>query len=428
MTTLRASYQGGWAAHSLVGDTGPPAANPGNPARWLTRAKRQDRRLSAKLSIVSWRVPTVIVLLFLAPTVAACGGGYLSQSSTTSVTGSSTTSTQPSVPTWTIRSVPVGVGILNEVTCPSTTQCFAVGGVPFGSGPGWIIGSSDGGRDWQLLSTAPDSWFATLACVNSLVCTVVGGSQTPSGQGNEPVALITSDGGQRWSSESVPSQLGAIDGIACVSKSTCIATGLGIARTTDGGAEWVVGNIPSGMANVNSIICSTTSHCLIAGAGPGSGATSPSMDAISNDSGATWAPAVTAGGPSGLTEVSCSNVQHCVGLIGSDATDTYGTGFPIVTSDGGSTWARGSATVGQSVSCVNNTCVSVGGLYQSSTMTFPGDAYISTDGGLDWNSMSISTPQALNAVNCISPADCVAVGGTVDVPSGAYGVILTYDS
>jgi hypothetical protein len=335
------------------------------------------------------------------------------------------TTTVPSAPpTWTVRTVPSGVGILNDVTCPSATQCYAVGGHEFGSGPGWVIGSSDGGRSWQTLNRTRLAWLSAIACPTAHTCAAVGGTQAPGGQGWMPVAFTTTDAGLRWSSETIPSQLGALDDIACPSSTVCIAIGSGIARTTDGGATWVTATPPSGLGSLNSVTCPTSPFCMIGGAGTGSGASSPSMASVSHDSAVTWSRGVIAGGVSGLMQVSCSNANHCVGLIGSDATDSYGTGFPVITSDGGSTWERGSSATGQAVSCVGDFCMSVGALWNSQTNTFPGDAFNSTDGGLHWNPMSIHPQSSLTAVTCLSSTDCVAVGGNFQ--SGESPTLMTY--
>lgn len=150
------------------------------------------------------------------------------------------------------------------------------------------------------------------------------------------------------------------------------------------------------------------------------------MSSISSDGGLGWAPAMVDAGPTGLGQVSCSDAQTCVGLVGSDATNTYGTGSPIVTSDGGKTWTRGSSGVGAALSCVRNFCVSVGSMWQPATNTYPGDAFASDDGGLNWTPMTIMTSQSLTSVACTSMHSCVAVGGSF--PDGATGVILTYGS
>jgi hypothetical protein len=130
-------------------------------------------------------------------------------------------------------------------------------------------------------------------------------------------------------------------------------------------------------------------------------------------------------GPAGLGEVSCSGAQSCVGLVGSDATNTYGTGSPIVTSDGGRTWTPGSSGVGAAVSCVSDFCVSVGVMWGSDVVNYVGgDAFSSTDGGVQWAPMAITTSQSLTSVTCISTTACVAVGG--NFPEGTTGVIMTY--
>lgn len=147
------------------------------------------------------------------------------------------------------------------------------------------------------------------------------------------------------------------------------------------------------------------------------------MVSLSHDGGASWSTGIVAGGSVGLVDMSCSDTERCVGVIGSGGTNTAGLGAPIVTSDGGNTWVKGSTTVGSAVSCVTRVCVSVGGSWDSSTNTYPGRAYLSTDGGTGWSPVSVSTSQMLNAVFCTSAVECVAVGGTA---GGTAGVILVY--
>ena len=377
----------------------------------------------------------VFGVFLTASLLAACGGPTreavrsstsASSASTTARTATTTTSALPVQAAWTLRALPVGVGILNDVACPSTTRCYAVGG-PYGSGPGWIISSSNGGSSWQPLQTSPQSWFSALSCPATNFCVVVGKSA-----GLARVE-ITTDGGQHWAEESPPSQFSGLRDVACTSSVTCIAVGdannaavqTAVARTTDGGTTWELVSPPAGIERIDFVTCQSSSLCLVGGASPGAACCSSSMVSVSHDAGASWSAGVVVGGPEGLVDVSCSDAQHCVGLIGRGGTNTAGLGFPIVTSDGGSTWAKGSTTVGSAVSCVTRFCVSVGGMWQSSTNTYPGRAYLSTDGGTDWSPMSVSTSQILNAVMCISSVECVTIGGTA---GGTSGVIFTYRS
>ena len=372
-------------------------------------------------------------VLLPAALLAACGGTTggagrtstsTSSASTIALSATTTTSVSSVQAAWTLRALPVGVGILNDVDCPSATRCYAVGGRS-GDGPGWIISSTDSGSSWQLLQTSLQGQFSAVSCPTTSVCVVVGG-----GTGLARVE-ITTDGGGHWSDESAPPGFSGLTDVACSSSVTCVAAGVtnntgvqaAVARTTDGGKTWKSVSPPGGIESIDVVTCQSGPFCLMGGASQGAACCNSSMVSQSHDAGASWAPGVVAGRSAGLVDVSCSDAQQCVGVIGSGGTNTAGLGFPIVTSDGGSTWAKGSSTVGSAVSCVTRFCVSVGGMWQPSTNTYPGRAYLSTNGGTDWSPLSIATSQILNAVTCISPYECVAVGGTA---GGTSGVIFTY--
>jgi len=379
------------------------------------------------------RGPVLIgVVTSVALMMVGCGTGHPLAKASTTTTASSTTA--PPLAIWTTEAIPAGVGDLNDVVCPSVTQCYAVGGMEYSTGPGWILGSSDGGKSWTLLNTTSQTWLAAIACPTTTTCIAVGGGGGD-GVTTVPALLLTTDSGKHWSNEALPSQIGGILDIACGSQSVCVVVGntsntaegqTGIARTTDEGATWTVETSPTGLSEIDSVTCSTTSFCIIGGAGPGPESSSPSMDSISNDGGASWTAGVVASGPSALGQISCVGPQACIGLVESGGTNTYGSGSPIMTSDGGRTWKAGSTGVGEAVSCVMDLCVSVGGRWTDITNTYPGDAFVSTDSGTDWEPMTISTPYSLTAVVCLSGVDCVAVGG--NFPNPTPGAIFRYGS
>lgn len=261
--------------------------------------------------------------------VVACGGGRPAAGSSMTTTESPTTTVSapttstPTTPAeWTETAAPAGVGDLNDVTCPSVAECYAVGGMEDGAGPGWIIGSSDDGTTWRLLDTTPQTWYSAIACPTATTCLSVGGA----GQTNAPLVLVTTDGGRQWAHEQVPAQAGALLDIVCASPDTCIAVP-GIARTTDGGTTWSLEDTPTGFGSgsIDSVTCPTSSFCMIGGSGPGAGPT-PALASVSDDAGASWSTDVPVGGSTGLGQISCVDAQHCVGLIGSDSTDSAGTG------------------------------------------------------------------------------------------------------
>lgn len=315
------------------------------------------------------------------------------------------------------------------MVCPSQTQCYAVGSGSYVPGPGWIVASSDAGDTWKLLdSVSQGDSFSAIACPTATHCIAVGERSTGQGATASDVALVvvTADTGEHWANAPVPSSVGVPLDVACASITTCVVVGGAVIRTSDGGTSWEPVSTPAGLAGIDSVACPTATFCIIGGSGPGPEASSPSMSSISDDGGLTWSTATIAGGPSGLGEISCSDAQTCVGLVGSGATNTFGMGSPIVTSDGGTTWTAGSSEVGAAVSCLSSFCVSVGGLWQSATNTYPGDAFVSTDGGLNWTPMTITTSQSLTSVACTSTVSCVAVGGSF--PDSRIGVIMTYGS
>lgn len=163
---------------------------------------------------------------------------------------------------WAAREVPSGIDTLSDVVCPSAANCFAVGEYE-SSGPGSIIGSSDGGNHWQLLMATPKRLQPTvIACPTPSRC-VVAGEITPPGwpkvNVNAPLppehaeALLTTDDGAHWSSETLP-KVGGVDGAACAPVNVCLVVGSrgGIARTTNGGTTWVMEKTPRRLALIDS--------------------------------------------------------------------------------------------------------------------------------------------------------------------------------
>jgi hypothetical protein len=336
--------------------------------------------------------------------------------------------------------------MLNAVACPSSTQCYALGstsGRHGPAGPGFIIGSSDGGDRWKLLMTTPKILVSGISCPASGTCVVGGASSNPtSAFTNISEAFVTKNSGLSWSAQTLPPLYG-VGGVACASVNVCLVIGPGgIARTTNGGMSWVPESAPRGFyANdtIDSVACPTSSFCIIGGEGSAPAPTAnnplplpPSVDSVSHDSGATWTKAAFVAGPfrtgpessspPALSSISCSDSRHCVGLITTVASfpSTFGTEAPIVTEDAGRSWRRESTRVGWAVSCVKNSCVSVGGHFRDPTTG--GYAFTSTDGGVNWSQSNTQTNQILTSVSCPSPTHCVAVGGIL--PTAKSAVIM----
>jgi hypothetical protein len=350
---------------------------------------------------------------------------------------------------WTARAVPHGIDTLNDVVCPSSSHCYAVGGDGT-TGSDSIIGSVDGGDHWSRLMTTPQGvQLGAIACPIPSTCLVAGEinppgtSHEPSVEVNPPApipatleAFLTTDDGAHWSSEALPKGIFGVEDEACPSVKVCVVIGsVGIDRTTNGGTTWVMEKMPSHFFEIGPVACPTRSFCVVGG----TGGASSSLASVSEDGGATWSSAVVVAGPvhpnassidsTSLGAVTCSSDQHCVALVGDGSLSGFGTGSPIVTLDAGGRWKRGSSSVGWTDSCVENFCVSVGGHLHlhspaSSALVTTGDAFISTDFGEAWRPSSIPTRLIPTAVSCTSPTHCVAVGG--NLPKAKSAVIMTY--
>ena len=300
--------------------------------------------------------------------------------------------------------------------------------------------------------TAPERvQLGAIACPTPSMCVVAGWinpprtTDQPAVEVNPPAptpstieAFLTTDDGAHWSSETLPKRIFGVEGAACASVKVCLVTGsVGIDRTTNGGTTWIMEEMPSRFFLLGPVACPTRSFCIVGGTGGSSSSVAASVASVSQDAGATWSKGVVVAGPdhfkggsigeTTLGALSCSGALHCVGLISNGTGSGFGAGSPIVTSDAGRTWTRGSSGVGWVDSCVRNFCVSVGGHLgplAGRAFVTTGNAFISTDGGVNWRPSSIPTRLIPTAVSCTSSTHCVAVGGSL--PKAKSAVIMTY--
>jgi len=101
--------------------------------------------------------------------------------------------------TWTTVYNDTGNFYFNDIDCPTTTDCWAVGESESDSPqPGVrILHTADGGQNWdvQLYVNNPDYSLMEIACVNSTECWAVGGIFSRIING---LFYHTSDGGKTW--------------------------------------------------------------------------------------------------------------------------------------------------------------------------------------------------------------------------------------
>ena len=96
-----------------------------------------------------------------------------------------------------------------------------------------------------------------------------------------PYALRTTDGGARWVSTKLPTDVGALDAIACPTPSICEAVGshtaasstaakdttpaVAAVRSIDGGTTWVSQPLPTGITALKGVACPSRYECYAAG-------------------------------------------------------------------------------------------------------------------------------------------------------------------
>jgi photosystem II stability/assembly factor-like uncharacterized protein len=133
--------------------------------------------------------------------------------------------------TWSLASVPNGVGVMRTADCVTATDCLAAGStsttvsdvVP---AKGQLLSSADGGRTWQPSTASPPVQDVfRLECPSALVCAMVGTEwQGNPAVGTGAVAQSTNAGTtfRQSSAAYVPLTLTAL---SCPSATVCIAAG-----------------------------------------------------------------------------------------------------------------------------------------------------------------------------------------------------------
>lgn len=162
---------------------------------------------------------------------------------------------------WRAFGVPGGVfGDLTSVAClPGTTTCIMVGengqGIGHPTAPAEAFITTDNGGSWANISSSfPSGTFPMedIACPTSTTCFAVG---FPLTNGGPLVGATTADGGKTWTSISgptgmTPASLNETDGfgfqnLSCGSTSMCVvvgndSTGPEAAYTTNGASSWTL--------------------------------------------------------------------------------------------------------------------------------------------------------------------------------------------
>ena len=333
----------------------------------------------------------------------------------------------------------ISLGRLTAVSCSSKTACMAVGVVGTRA-----LAERWEGSSWHVLNIPPradSSSLAGVSCTSAVACVAVG-----SVVGHSPASapLVARWNGSTWRLQPTPrlgrSRSATLTGVSCTSVSVCVAVGSVVGPRNRSlverwnGSRWEIQPTPqparSSGSSLQAVACVSARACTAVGGTMGGqladGDTGGHAMAL-RWNGKSWKLQRPRSDPTldatTLNGVSCPSANRCVAVGSADMTGYSGDAPPehvVIERWDGSRWTvqKAKLVAGMSgehgldaVSCISpRACTAVGsaGLgaaplverFDGTRWTRQSDVAGSTTGG------------ELGAVACRTAAVCVAVGGT----------------
>ena len=299
---------------------------------------------------------------------------------------------------WTMQPTPLPSGTtnpteINGVSCPSTTECMAVG-------------------------------FSTVEEINEGI------------RASHSIPLAERWNGSEWSVQSIPSPAGGTDpkleAVSCTSSSSCMAVGL--FRVSNryrpfaerwNGSEWTALSMPTpsgivtkGHVRLPGLSCASSSSCVAVGSyiTAATNTTFEEDTLVESWNGSEWT-VVSSPNPAGktvnrLAGVSCLSATACI-AVGSASPEPQGQN-PVTLAErwNGSEWSiqstpnpsGASETLLEGVSCDSPTsCMAVG-------KTNPAKGITESWDGAEWKLRPIGPVPPLYGVSCVAANACTVVG------------------
>jgi len=240
---------------------------------------------------------------------------------------------------WTIVPSPNAIafgldtGRLVGIACPRPADCLAVGGYEVETGNYHTLIEENAGQGWEVI-TSPnaergDSDLSQITCPTATQCLAVG-------------SIAVENNGQGWVVGTYPTK-GSLSAVSCVASERCIGVGgesLGgfppvlaplIFDKSD--QNWTISSEGGVLGWLNSVTCQTANHCIAVGENDSYGAL------IEEQRGEGWkiVDTSTFAGNVKLSGVTCPSATHCiaVGEVGHEATaiaDDIGSGWTLASS------------------------------------------------------------------------------------------------
>ena len=271
---------------------------------------------------------------------------------------------------------------LQAVTCPTVTQCVAVGG------SGSLFVSQNGGLTWSTERVPTTHFLYGISCPTATRCIAVGDAGT----------VLVSDSDLRTWREVPTDFTDPLSSLACAGVAHCYAGSDGgvVLATENAGESWR--RLDLGDAVVDGVACSSAVNCVAV--------TSNSEQDFHTSDAIDWSASKVE-----LNSLLSLIPTNGVSCLLNNCMSVGNNGLTARSTDGGSTWSFNfpNATLEDlnGVACPGpNRCVAVGN----------GGAIVATnDGGRKWRSNASQTSENLLGVTCRTSAFCLAVGagGTV---------------
>ena len=315
---------------------------------------------------------------------------------------------------------------LQDVSCPSSSECVAVGG---DSAQYPIVVSETNGEWGKIIhiETTAKGILQSISCASPLNCTAIGNYGTdPHAEGDSHQSFSVFEKNGAWGSARAlgPSDSGNLARISCTSSGNCVAVGFKPTSTPED--ELLTATLKHGVwSQINDVAvpgggdfygvsCPTIRGCVAVG----SEGTGSHLRAIyANESGGNWGgiSLVSPSVPAGLGDISCFTLKNCV-AVGFEVSGNLSQ-IPGVASEVRGKWGNFTAKKSQlgqgsllAVNCASpGECAAVGSagsLYNEvtyATMHLHKWGKFSDAGALRANGY-------LNGVSCANKHTCVAVG------------------
>jgi hypothetical protein len=220
---------------------------------------------------------------------------------------------------------PTGGATLHDVSCISSSKCFAVGQRVASNGNRLPVLLRWTGTGWTSVSLSlPSATYMNLDgidCATSTSCLAVGGRSN--GSGTPFRTLVYRYNGSGWSRPSSPSPTTSGNGsrfsaVSCVTGTDCFVAGAAgnstLVERWRGGTTWhrVTTPNPRAYNNLRGISCVSATSCTAVGDVT---TNSFAMNAVAlRFNGSSWSTKVFAAGNSSLRDVSCSSSAVCMAV------------------------------------------------------------------------------------------------------------------